>query len=60
MKTFLQFQEDSGSGYSKDYEQERIERRKKTPREKRQDKDLNRLTYMLNRDLPPPMYRSLF
>jgi hypothetical protein len=22
------------------------------------DKDLNRLTYMLNRDLPPPMYKS--
>jgi len=50
--------EDAGSGYSRDYEVEREQRKKRTPAQKRQDKDLNRLTYLLNRDLPPPMYRS--
>jgi len=48
MKNFSQFQEDAGSGYSQDYEQERSERRKKTPLQKRQDRDLAKLTYMLN------------
>jgi hypothetical protein len=48
MKTFSQFQEDAGSGYSQDYEQERSERRRKTPLQKRQDRDLAKLTYMLN------------
>jgi hypothetical protein len=50
MKTFSQFQEDAGSGYSDDYEKERIERRRKTPIQKRQDRDLAKLSYMLNRD----------
>lgn len=64
MKTFSQFmfkscessyilkreriQEDSGSGYSKDYEVERIQRRKRTPFQKKQDKDLTKLIYILN------------
>ena len=42
--------EDAGSGYSDDYEKERIERRRKTPIQKRQDRDLAKLTYMLNLD----------
>ena len=50
MKTFSQFQEDAGSGYSDDYANERDERRKKTPLQKRQDRDLAKLTYMLNTD----------
>jgi len=50
MKTFSQFQEDAGSGYSKDYANERVERRRKTPIQKRQDRDLAKLSYMLNRD----------
>jgi hypothetical protein len=50
MKTFSQFQEDAGSGYSDDYAQERTERRKKTSFQKRQDRDLAKLTYMFNRE----------
>lgn len=50
MKSFSQFQEDAGSGYSSDYQRERDERRRKTPIQKRQDRDLAKLTYMLNRD----------
>jgi len=56
MKTLQQFLEDSG--ILKQYENEARERKKNTPQQKRMDKDLNRLTYMLNRDLPPPMYKS--
>ena len=56
MKTFSQFikaiNEDAGSGYSADYEIERKERKTKTPIEKRQDKDLKKLSYMLNLNLP--------
>jgi hypothetical protein len=50
MKTLSQFLEDAGSGYSDDYENERVERRKRTPIQKRQDRDLAKLTYMLNLD----------
>lgn len=64
-KTFSEFMseiykiaEDAGSGYFQDYEKERVERRKKTPVQKREDRSLSKLSYMLNRDLPPPMYRS--
>lgn len=42
--------EDAGSGYSDDYEKERVERRKRTPIQKRQDRDLAKLSYMLNRE----------
>ncbi len=44
--------EDAGSGYSDDYAKERDERRRKTPLQKRQDRDLAKLTYMLNQDRP--------
>jgi hypothetical protein len=47
MKTFHQFQEDLGK--RKQYEQERRERRR-TPAEKGADRDLAKLTYLLNRD----------
>jgi hypothetical protein len=50
MKTFQQFCEDAGSGYSKDYEVERAQRRRRNPIQKRTDRSLAQLTYMLNRD----------
>lgn len=58
MKTLQQFLEDAG--ILKQYENEAKERRTRTPQQKREDPDLNKLTYMLNRDLPPPMYKSIF
>jgi hypothetical protein len=51
MKTYHQFVEDSG--ILKQYENEAKERKTKTYQQKIIDKDLNKLTYMLNRDLPP-------
>jgi hypothetical protein len=47
MKTFSQFQEDLGR--RKQYEQERRERRR-IPAVKSTDRDLAKLTYMLNTD----------
>jgi hypothetical protein len=49
MKTFSQFQEDLGR--RKQYEQERRERRR-IPAVKSTDRDLAKLTYMLNIDRP--------
>lgn len=46
MKTYFQFLEDIGK--LKQYEQERIERKKETPAQKRSNRDLAKLTYMLN------------
>jgi hypothetical protein len=43
--------EDAGSGYSKMYQNERMQRRR-TAAQKRNDPDLAKLTYLLNKDLP--------
>ena len=43
--------EDAGSGYSKVYQNERTQRRR-TAAQKRNDPDLAKLTYLLNKDLP--------
>lgn len=40
------------AGKLREYEQERKERKTKTPRQKLQDRDLAKLTYMLNLDRP--------
>lgn len=51
MKTYHQFVEDSG--ILKQYENEARERKRRTPQQKRNDRDLSKLTYMFNRELPP-------
>lgn len=43
---------EENAGKLREYEQERKERKTKTPRQKLQDRDLSKLTYMLNLDRP--------
>lgn len=57
MKTFSQFQEDAGSGKSKEYADERIRRKFNVPSPIQINKE-RKLAYMLQKDLPPPLYRS--
>jgi hypothetical protein len=52
MKTFSQFQEDAGSGRSKQYADERIRRKFNVPSPIQINKE-RKLSYMLQRDLPP-------
>lgn len=52
MKTFSQFQEDAGSGRSKQYADERIRRKFDVPSSIQISKE-RKLSYMLQRDLPP-------
>ena len=51
--------EDAGSGRSKQYENERLRRKYNKPDPQQITKE-RQLAYMLNRDLPPPMYKSIF
>ena len=50
MKTFSQFLEDTGTGNYDAYEKERITNKHSPTR--------RRLAWMLQKDLPPPEYRS--
>ena len=59
MKSYSQFMEDAGSGRSKQYENERFRRERNIPNPGQLNKE-RKLAYMLNRDLPPPMYKSIF
>ena len=56
MKSYSQFMEDAGSGRSKQYEDERLKRKYNKP-EGQLNKE-RKLAYMLNKDLPPPLYKS--
>jgi len=58
MKTFFQFLEDAGSGKSKEYEDERFKRKYNLPSPHQIQKE-RKLTHMLNKDLPPPDYKSV-
>jgi hypothetical protein len=53
MKTFSQFLEDTGTGNYDAYEKERTRRKTNKPSPTRR-----RLAWMLQKDLPPPEYRS--
>lgn len=57
MKTFFQFQEDAGSGNYGAYVRERSKRKYNIP-SPLQDYKERKLAYMLQKDLPPPEYRS--
>ena len=57
MKTFLQFQEDAGSGNYSTYVRERSRRKYNVPSPSQVYKE-RKLAYMLQKDLPPPEYRS--
>lgn len=59
MKTFSQFLEDAGTGTYKTYEDERYRRKHNIPNPQQITKE-RRLTYMLQRDLPPPKNKSIF
>jgi hypothetical protein len=64
-KTFSEFMseiykivEDAGSGNYDTYVQERKRRKFNLPNPQQSNKE-RKLAYMLNRDLPPPMYKSM-
>lgn len=57
MKTFSQFQEDAGTGNYANYVRERNRRKYDIPNPQQINKE-RKLAYMLQKDLPPPLYRS--
>lgn len=57
MKTFSQFLEDTGTGNYANYVRERNRRKTNKPSPTQEYKE-RRLAYMLQRDLPPPEYKS--
>lgn len=57
MKTFLQFLEDTGTGNYDTYVRERTRRKLDIPNPQQINKE-RKLAYMLQRDLPPPEYKS--
>lgn len=57
MKTLQQFLEDAGSGNYDTYVKERNRRKFNVPSPIQINKE-RKLAYMLNKDLPPPMYKS--
>jgi len=57
MKTFSQFLEDTGTGNYGSYVDERKRRITNKPSPTQEYKE-RRLAYMLQKDLPPPEYRS--
>jgi len=57
MKSFSQFQEDAGTGNYANYVRERNRRKYNVPSPSQINKE-RKLAYMLQKDLPPPEYRS--
>ena len=57
MKTFSQFLEDIGTGNYETYVKERRNRKRNIPFPTQEYKE-RKLAYMLQKDLPPPEYRS--
>ena len=59
MKTFSQFQEDSGTGNYETYVRERNRRKYNVPSPSQVNRE-RKLAYMLQKDLPPPKNKSIF
>ena len=59
MKTFSQFLEDTGTGNYDAYEKERNRRKYNIPNPQQINKE-RKLSYMLQKDLPPPKNKSIF